>query len=73
MLRASGFLNPDALSVLSVDRLFRNDSAQFLAKLVDLLKHLLGKSGVVCLLVALRMISLALELVVEINSLVDYL
>ena len=53
--------------------LLRNYCTEFLAKLVKLLEHLFCKSVVECLLVALRMVGLVLEIVVKIYSLINYL
>ena len=60
------------LSVLYAS-LFRNYCAELLAKKVDLLEHFLCKSCVVGFLLTLWVVSLALELVVEVYCLVNYL
>ena len=53
--------------------LLRNYSAELFAELIDLLEHYLCELSVVCSLVAFRMVSLVLEVVVKLYSLVNYL
>ena len=60
------------LSEICLD-LLRNYSAKLFAEFVDLFEHLLCECCVECLLVSLWVVGLALEVVVEVYSLVDYL